>query len=84
MRFEILLKLDSLVFGPKSNGNFNLPRPKLCRIRTLPGVVLLETRFNRSGHSNVIPFIIYKAAERINVIKHVSFRLAKAKFDAVK
>ena len=82
MRFEILLERNGLVFGPESNGNLNLPRPKLGSMQTLSGVVLLETRFRLGGHSNVIPLTICKAAKYINVIKHVFFRLAKAKFDA--
>lgn len=68
MRFEVLLERDGLGFGPKSDGNLNLPRPKLRRMRTMSCVVLLEERFKLSGHSNVIPFTVYKAAECINVI----------------
>ena len=82
MRFEVLLERNGLGFGPKSDGNLNLSRPKLRRMRTLSCVVLLEARFKLSGHSNVIPFTVYKAAECINVIKHVFFWLAKAKFGA--
>jgi len=70
MRFEVLFERNSLVFGPKSNGNLNLPRSKLGRVRTLAGIMFFESCFKVFGYTYVVPLMICKATKCVYIIEH--------------